>query len=125
MKRNAIIIDIDGTLIMSGKDINKPLIDMILRIGAIYKIILVSYRKETQRKRTVKQLSKFGIPYTELILNKNLKTVSLNWTSQRFKETVLNSLEEKYEIKLAIDNNDEVIKMYQRHKIFCWKVISN
>ena len=63
---DAVMFDIDDTLIFTNGEPNKPIIELLHEaLGMTYKIIIITARPPLDHniERTIKQLYEYGIPY--------------------------------------------------------------
>ena len=63
---DAVMFDIDDTLIFTSGEPNKPIIELLHEaLGMTYKIIIITARPPLDHniERTIKQLYEYGIPY--------------------------------------------------------------
>jgi len=68
-KKSAMLIDIDGTLVI--KDTDTPIqatVDLVKKTAHKHKIILTTFRKEKKRKETIALLRKLDIPFDMLVM---------------------------------------------------------
>lgn len=96
----AIIVDIDGTLIISG-GANQRLLDYLDSFDDT-EIIIVTARLASERDETLNQLDTLGIDYDRLIM-KPTDEIS----SPDYKEETAALLLETYNVMLAIDNDSD------------------
>lgn len=96
----AIIVDIDGTLIIGGRA-NQRLINYLDTFDET-KIIIVTARLVSERDITINELETLGIDYDALIMKPN-EDIS----SPDYKEETAAKLLETYNIMLAIDNDPD------------------
>lgn len=96
----AIIVDIDGTLIIDGRP-NQKLIDYLDTFDDT-EIFIVTARLVDERDATINQLETFDIDYDRLIMKPNDEMDSAD-----YKEEVAAILLETYNVMLAIDNDPE------------------
>ena len=65
-QKDAVMFDIDDTLIFTNGEPNKPIIELLHEsLGMTYKIIIITARPPLDHniERTIKQLYEYGIPY--------------------------------------------------------------
>lgn len=103
----AVIVDIDDTLITSTGNAKQNVIDYVNAKHEEYKIHIVTGRMVDDRERTVRDLERIGVQYDELHLN-DTTAPTLVW--KKFKAGKI--LEEQY-VDLAIDNDRETRAMYR------------
>ena len=96
----AIIVDIDGTLIIGGRA-NQRLINYLDTFDDT-EIIIVTARLATERDATVNELETLGIDYDRLIMKPNADI-----SSPDYKEETASLLLETYNVMLAIDNDPD------------------
>jgi HK97 family phage prohead protease len=102
----AVIVDIDGTLIGSNGRIEET--NTYLEDMNDTSIFIVTGRNVSRRDETVKQLSDLEIKYSQLFMN----TGSTAQTEE-FKKMTAEKLLEKYNVIIAVDNNETMRKMYR------------
>lgn len=102
----AVIVDIDGTLIGSNGRIEET--NTYLEDMTDTSIFIVTGRNVSRRDETVKQLSDLEIKYSQLFMN----TGSTAQTEE-FKKMTAEKLLEKYNVIIAVDNNETMRKMYR------------
>lgn len=95
----AIIVDIDGTLIIDG-NANRRL-TAYLDTFEDTEIIIVTARVEANRQDTISELDSLGIDYDQLLMKPDADV-----DSQDYKEEAARQLLETYNIMLAIDNDE-------------------
>lgn len=146
MKRKSILIDIDGTLsncshrepyLKLEKPLNRKFFDVnemekdtlnewckniIDQFKSNYAIILLTGRQEKARKITENWLKKYDISYDLLIMKRDDDFRKGNI----YKEDVYNNvLSKEFEILFAIDDNDDVVKLWRSLGITCLQCASN
>ena len=94
----AIIVDIDGTLIIGGNP-NQRLINYLDTFEDTETIILTA-RAESERQATVQELESFDVDYDQLIMKP-----SEDVDSHDFKESAARELLKTLNVMLAIDND--------------------
>ena len=100
----AIIVDIDDTLIHMGE----PMQDVIDILNAMDgRKIIITARPVAQRDETIKQLSDAGVNYTALFM-KNTDQATPAW-----KASVAQRLLTRYDIVLAVDNDEANRKAFE------------
>jgi len=101
MKQNAIVCDLDGT-ILDHKDESKSLqnvVNFLIQQAQTNKIIIMTARSKDSRKSlAVKQLRELGIPFDQLVTNDN------DEDSDVYKKKEIQALKSKYNIVLFIDD---------------------
>jgi hydroxymethylpyrimidine pyrophosphatase-like HAD family hydrolase len=101
MKQNAIVCDLDGT-ILDHKDESKSLqnvVNFLIQQAQTNKIIIMTARSKDSRKSlAVKQLRELGIPFDQLVTNDN------DEDSDVYKKKEIQALKNKYNIVLFIDD---------------------
>jgi len=140
-KAKAVIVDIDNTIannnhrqeFLSGKkdwekffsacDQDKPITATISIIKELekkdLKIVFISGRPNTYFKKTEEWLNKFvDIKKYDLLMrpNKNFNDVV------QIKKELLNTIRYKYEIIFALEDNEDLAKMWENEGIPCMKV---
>lgn len=103
----AVIVDIDDTLIMSTGNPKQNVIDYVNAKHPEYKIHIVTGRMVEDRERTVRDLERVGVKYDELHLN-DTTAPTIVWKEYKAGKI----LEEQY-VVLAIDNDRETRAMYR------------
>ena len=96
----AIIVDIDGTLIIGGRA-NQKLIDYLDTFDDT-EIIIVTARLASERDTTLNELDTLGIDYDRLIMKPEASI-----SSPAYKEEAAKLLLETYNVMLAIDNDPD------------------
>ena len=96
----AIIVDIDGTLIIGGRA-NQKLIDYLDTFDDT-EIIIVTARLVSERDTTLNELDTLGIDYDRLIMKPDASI-----SSPAYKEEAAKLLLETYNVMLAIDNDPD------------------
>ena len=110
MATEAIVCDIDDTLIDSrGNGINKT-IEFINDKGSKYRIILVTARNNSIRDKTVQQLKSIGVSYDQLIMNPGS---SAPGAARAYKKAAMERILKSYKVALAIDNSSQARSAYQ------------
>jgi HK97 family phage prohead protease len=102
----AVIVDIDGTLIGSDGRIEKT--NTYIEDMTDTLIFIITGRSDTTRDDTVKQLSDLNIKYNRLFMNSGSTA-----NTEDFKRITAKKLLEKYNVILAIDNNQTMRAMYR------------
>jgi hypothetical protein len=101
MKQNAIVCDLDGT-ILDHKDESKSLqnvVNFLIQQAQTNKIIIMTARSKDSRKSlAVKQLRELGIPFDQLVTNDK------DEDSDVYKKKEIQALKNKYNIVLFIDD---------------------
>ena len=103
----AIIVDIDGTLILGG-NANQRLINYLDTFDDT-EIIIVTARLEADRQETVQQLDSLDIDYDQLIMKPSEEV-----SSPDFKEEAASQLLETWNVMLAIDNDPDNRERFRR-----------
>lgn len=103
----AVIVDIDDTLITSTGNPKQNVIDYVNAKHEEYKIHIVTGRMVDDRERTVRDLERIGVQYDELHLN-DTTAPTIVW-----KEFKAGKILEEQEVDLAIDNDRETRAMYR------------
>jgi hypothetical protein len=102
----AVIVDIDGTLIQSGRRVEK--VYNFLDDMSDTKIFIVTGRNVSGRDSTAKQLNDLGIDYDRLFMNPGSTADTAD-----FKKLTGENLLKEYNVILAIDNNPTMRKVYR------------
>lgn len=92
-----IIVDIDDTLIHMGEPMQR-VIDYV--DGLDGSVFIITARVESRREETIKQLDDFGIKYSRLIMKDS------DIASSTYKKQAAEELLKRYDIYLAIDNDE-------------------
>jgi hypothetical protein len=79
-----IVSDIDGTVLMYGEPM-KPVIAYIKKKSSM-DVIFLTNRPEAERRRTIAELKKVGIPYKRLIMN------DMKMSAPKFKKMVIEDM---------------------------------
>lgn len=103
----AIIVDIDGTLIING-NANRRLIDYLDTFDDT-EIVIVTARLEDERQATVQELETLDVDYDQLIMKPNAEV-----DSPDYKEEVASQLLETWNVMLAIDNDPDNRERFRR-----------
>ena len=96
----AIIVDIDGTLIISG-NANQRLINYLDTFDDT-EIIIVTARLDSERQATVRELDSLDVDYDQLLMKP-----SEDIESPDYKEAVAEELLKTWNVMLAIDNDPD------------------
>jgi HK97 family phage prohead protease len=102
----AVIVDIDGTLIGSNGRIEK--VYNFLDDMSDTAIFIVTGRNVDRREETVKQLEELSIDYNRLFMNPGSTADTAD-----FKKVTAENLLKEYNVILAIDNNPTMRKVYR------------
>ena len=102
----AVIVDIDGTLIGSGGRIEK--VYNFLDDMTDTEIFIVTGRNVDDRESTINQLDDLGIDYDRLFMNPGSTADTAD-----FKRVTAENLLKEYNVILAIDNNPTMRKVYR------------
>jgi HK97 family phage prohead protease len=102
----AVIVDIDGTLIGSGGRIEK--VYNFLDDMTDTEIFIVTGRNVDDRESTIKQLDDLSIDYDRLFMNPGSTADTAD-----FKRVTAENLLKEYNVILAIDNNPTMRKVYR------------
>lgn len=145
MKPKAIIFDIDGTLadvehrrhFVDGskgkKDFNKfyeamrddgvheDIVELfhLYQYSMKYRMVICTGRPEQYRSVTQDWLCKFGIDCNELLMRPDNRSHEPDYL---VKQDMLNDLKLDYDIVLAVDDRDQVVKMWRDNGIRCLQV---
>ena len=103
----AIIVDIDGTLIISG-NANQRLINYLDTFDDT-EIIIVTARLDSERQATVRELDSLDIDYDQLLMKP-----SADLESPDYKEAVAEELLKTWNVMLAIDNDPDNRERFRR-----------
>lgn len=127
----AIICDIDGTLAhMNGRSpydwdrVGEDTVDEVVRetlqmYEIEYDIILVSGRKDTCKRLTVKWLHRNFIPFSVLHMRKADDNRSDVEVKGEIYETLIKP---HYNVRLVLDDRDSVVKMWRSKGLKCYQV---
>ena len=102
----AVIVDIDGTLIVSGGR-NEKLYNFLDDMSDTA-IFIVTGRNVDDRESTVQQLNELGIDYNRLFMNPGSTADTAD-----FKRVTAENLLKEYNVILAIDNNPTMRGVYR------------
>ena len=103
----AIIVDIDGTLITNN---GQPMLDTIAYVDEFSgEVIIVTARPESDREATIAELDSFDIEWDQLFMKPNRSDDSLEYKSNTAKDLL-----DVYNIVLAIENDDAIRAEYER-----------
>lgn len=74
-KKKAIVIDIDGTLLLFNGLPNFELIDLVKRYRErfLYKVIILTARQDLYSRETIEELRSIGVKFDKLIMNRTKK----------------------------------------------------
>ena len=100
----AIILDVDNTIIRGG-GINQQLVDYLDTFEDT-EIIIITARLESDRAETVEDLLDFD--YDQLIMKP-----SANLSSTEFKRRTASELLNTYNLMIAIDDNNDILRAYR------------
>jgi len=103
----AVIVDIDDTLLTSTGNPKQNVIDYVNAKHAEYMIHIVTGRMIDDRDRTVRELEDAGVKYDELHLN-DTTAPTIVWKEYKAKK-----IQEMHPVDLAIDNDEETRAMYR------------
>lgn len=101
---DAIITDIDGTLVAQGSRVNQNLIDRLNSSEA--HVIVVTARSQSQREATQALLERIGLDYEELYM-------SPGGNATAYKRETAQRLLENWNIIRAYENNEETAAAYR------------
>lgn len=132
---DAVICDIDGTLALFGKNnpydrdfskdfLNAPVVEILKSIrywnqDREFKVILVSGRMEKNRKVTEEWLSCNGIPFDKLYMR---VTDDVRKDVIVKKEIYKVYIRGQYNIKMVIDDRNQVVEMWRQEGLTCIQV---
>lgn len=102
----AVIVDIDGTLIGSDGRIER--VYNFLDDMTDTAIFIVTGRNNSQREATIQQLEDLSIDYDRLFMNPGTTADTAD-----FKKTTAENLLKEFNVILAIDNNETMRKVYR------------
>lgn len=102
-----IIVDIDGTLLNGSNPIQKT-IDYINERKDTHDIYILTGRLKSEEASTRAALEKNGVPYNRLYLNPSSTSETL-----LHKRIIAQKILEHEHVVLAIDNNENMRKMYE------------
>lgn len=103
----AVIVDIDDTLLTSTGNPKQNVIDYVNAKHTEYMIHIVTGRMIDDRDRTVRELEDAGVKYDELHLN-DTTAPTIVWKEYKAKK-----IQEMHPVDLAIDNDEETRAMYR------------
>lgn len=102
---------------MEGIERDRPvplLRSLVMNLFMEYDLILVTSREEKLREITEEWLYNNGIKYDELHMRPN-GDKSFPWDLKE--ELFLDKISQKYEVVMAIDDEDRTCKMFEKHGI--------
>jgi uncharacterized protein len=102
----AVIVDIDGTLIDGGGRVEK--VYNFLDDMEDTEIFIITGRNVDRREETIKQLDELSIDYNRLFMNPGSTADTAD-----FKKVTAENLLKEYNVILAIDNNPTMRKVYR------------
>lgn len=102
----AVIADIDGTLITFDGDRNEMVYDYLESFDDT-EIIIVTARLESEREATVSELEILDIDYDQLIMKPDADT-----DSTEFKKLTAETLLETYNVMVAVDDSADIREAY-------------
>jgi len=102
----AVIVDIDGTLIQNGRRVEK--VYNFLDDMSDTSIFIVTGRNTSDRESTIAQLDELSIDYNRLFMNPGSTA-----ETAEFKKATAENLLKEYNVILAIDNNATMRKVYR------------
>ena len=140
MKKTFIVCDLDGTLaniehrryLVESKpkqwdefyarckddSPNLPVIEVVRALTLSYLMIIVSGRRESTRRDTIKWLSDNRIVYSDLIMRPDGDFRA----DDILKEEILNTKFNKEQILCVFDDRDKVVQMWRRNGLTCFQV---
>jgi HK97 family phage prohead protease len=98
------ISDIDGTLIQSGRRVEKTWTFLQNEPGSLF---IVTGRPESERDKTVQQLKDLNITYSRLIMNP-----SSTADSPEYKKATAEELLKTYNVTVAVENDPQTLIYY-------------
>jgi predicted kinase len=130
-KKNAVIVDIDGTLALINNrnpynlsnvlddEINKPIKDLVLILSSKFDIIIVSGRDNTCREDTMLWLDINEIPYISVFLREEEDRRK----DSIVKEEIYNKkIKPFYNIKYVLDDRQQTVDLWRHLKLCCLQV---
>lgn len=100
-----VIVDIDGTIVQSGRLVQRVW-DFVQSLdGAVF---IVTGRPESDRSNTVDQLAGLDVTYSRLIMNPGSTADSV-----AYKKQTAEKLLETYDVTAAIENNPDAVRAYR------------
>lgn len=128
---SAVIFDVDGTLanhngIRSSYDWSRVFYDEprknVVQLAQLLfptnKIIIMSGRDGSCREDTIKWLSKHNIPYDMLLM----RTAGDMRKDYIIKKELFDTVRNKYNVKLAVDDRNSIVNLWRSMGIECWQV---
>ena len=100
----AIILDVDNTIIRGGQ-LNQQLVDYLDTFDDT-EIIIITARLESERAQTEADLE--GFDYDQLLMKP-----SADLSSTEFKRATASELMNSYNLMIAIDDNNEILRAYR------------
>ena len=135
-KPSAILCDLDGTLAITGQrniyddmkcyadTVNGPVLETIkalMRHGT-HKLVFMSGRQNRCRQETVRWL-KNKVGFTRLVYELFMRNTGDNRPDDVVKEPLYRTfVEPEYEVFLAFDDRDRIVKLWRRLGLTCFQV---
>lgn len=132
MKKKAVLVDIDGTLVSvtpnwsAEKDIEwiketmnavgyKFAVELVKKYKKMgYKIVIVTARGQSCKENTVKKLKEIGVyEFVDVMMHRPGKYE--NTRSAVWKRAAIKMLKQKYEFVFALEDEDANMKVMRRH----------
>lgn len=130
-KKDAVIVDIDGTLSLINNrnpydlnnvlddEINKPIKDIVFILSSKFDILIVSGREDKCIEDTMLWLDINEIPYINVFLRKT----DDRRTDSIVKEEIYNKhIKPFYNIKYVLDDRQQTVDLWRRLKLCCLQV---
>ena len=104
--RDVVIVDIDGTLIVGGRGIQKN-VDYVNELHKEFYIYIVTGRSEDEEDMTISELADAGVQYDDIEFNDDMSV-----PTPEYKKMKAADILEEQPVKLAIDNDAAARRAY-------------
>ena len=104
--RDVVIVDIDGTLIVGGRGIQKN-VDYVNELHKEFYIYIVTGRSEDEEDMTISELADTGVQYDDIEFNDDMSV-----PTPEYKKMKAADILEEQPVKLAIDNDAAARRAY-------------
>ena len=104
--RDVVIVDIDGTLIVGGRGIQKN-VDYVNELHKEFYIYIVTGRSEDEEDITISELADAGVQYDDIEFNDDMSV-----PTPEYKKMKAADILEEQPVKLAIDNDAAARRAY-------------
>jgi len=109
--KEVVIVDIDGTLIVGGRGIQKN-VDYVNDLHKEFYIYIVTGRSEDEEDMTISELADAGVQYDDIEFNDDMSV-----PTPEYKKMKAADILEEQSIKLAIDNDAAARRAYSELSI--------